>query len=229
MPATVADPNRSLDSEQISPATIAHHTVYEKTPNLHQSHICQWGAQPYLVGPLSRLVGKPPLSPWVSADFLPLTQVVNNTNSAIPLTEIFDRVFSYVCNSLGFEVQKQKKRGSGNNRVYRNLNNNNNNRKTNQLGEVAGERLFAVHGLSERTTVQTSSLLLRLFFFYLLANPTQPDPTRSISLTLTQTPTPADRVVPIHSWRPLGPSTVWADFVCVSGSVLYLVRTQYKK
>ena len=122
MPATVADPNRSLDSEQISPATIAHHTVYEKTPNLHQGHICQWGAQPYLVGPLSRLVGKPPLSPWVSADFLPLTQVVNNTNSAIPLTEIFDRVFSDVCNSLGFEVQKQKKRGSGNNRVYRNLN-----------------------------------------------------------------------------------------------------------
>ena len=40
------------------------------------------------------------------------------------------------------------------------------------------ERLFAVHGLSERTTVQTSSLLLRLFFFYLLANPTQPDPYR---------------------------------------------------
>ena len=41
MPAAVADPKRSLDSEQISPATIAHHTVYEKTPNLHQSHICQ--------------------------------------------------------------------------------------------------------------------------------------------------------------------------------------------
>ena len=73
------------------------------------------------MGPLSRLVGKPPNSPWVSADVLPLTQVVNNTNSAIPLTEIFDRVFSDVCNSLGFEVQKQKKRGSGNNRVYRNL------------------------------------------------------------------------------------------------------------
>ena len=88
-------------------------TVYEKTPNLHQSHICQWGAQPYLVGPLSRLVGKPPLSPWVSANILPLTQVVNTTNSAIPLTEIFDRVFSDVCNSLGFEVQKQKKTGIG--------------------------------------------------------------------------------------------------------------------
>ena len=108
MPATVADPNRSLDSEQISPATIAHHTVYEKTPNLHQSHICQWGAQPYLVGPLSRLVGKPPHSPWVSTNVLPLPQVGNSTNSAISLTEIFDRVFSDVCNSLGFEVQKQK-------------------------------------------------------------------------------------------------------------------------
>ena len=57
----------------------------------------------------------------------------------------------------------------------------------------------------------------------------QPDPTRPISLTLTQTPTPADRVVPIHSSRPLDDSTVWADFVCDSGSVLYLVRTQSKK
>ena len=46
------------------------------------------------------------------------------------------------------------------------------------LGAVFGERLFAVHGPSERTTVQTSSLLLRLFFFHLLANPTQPDPYR---------------------------------------------------
>ena len=89
------------------------------------------------------------------------------------------------------------------------------------------ERLFAFHGLSERTTVQTSSLLLRFFFFLPLG---QLDPTRPISLTLTtQTPTPADRVVPIHSWRPLGHSTVWIDFVCVSGSVLYLVRTQSKK
>ena len=63
------------------------------------------------MGPLSRLVGKPPLSPWVSTNVLPLTQVGNNTNSAISLTEIFDRVFSDVCNSLGFEVQKQKKNG----------------------------------------------------------------------------------------------------------------------
>ena len=48
------------------------------------------------------------------------------------------------------------------------------------------ERLFAFHGLSERTTVQTSSLLLRFLFFLPLG---QLDPTRPISLTLTtQTP-----------------------------------------
>ena len=117
----MADPKRSLDSEQISPATIAHHTVYEKTPNLHQSHICQWVGQPYLVGPLSRLVGKPPLSPWLSRNILPLTQAGNGPNSAISLTEIFDRIFLDVCNSLGFRVSKSKKRGSGNSRVYRSL------------------------------------------------------------------------------------------------------------
>ena len=108
MPATLADPKRSLDSEQISPATIAHHTVYENTPNLHQSHICQWGAQPYLVGPLSRLVGKPPISPWLSENVLPLTQAGNDPNSVISLTEIFDRILFDVCNSLGFGVQKAK-------------------------------------------------------------------------------------------------------------------------
>ena len=120
MPAAVADPKRSLDSEQVSPATIAHHTVYEKTPNLHQSHICQWGAQPYMVGPLPRLVGKPPFSPWLSKNVSPLTKAANGPNSAILLTEIFDRILFYVCNSL-FWGTKSKKRGSRNNRVYRNL------------------------------------------------------------------------------------------------------------
>ena len=33
MPAAVVDPKPSLDSEQISPATIAHHTVYENVKN----------------------------------------------------------------------------------------------------------------------------------------------------------------------------------------------------
>ena len=108
MPATVADPNRSLDSEQISPATIAHHIVYEKTPNLHQSHTCQWGAQPYLVGPLSRFVGKPPFSPWLSRNILPLNRAVNGPNSAISLTQTFDRISFCVYNSLYFGIQKAK-------------------------------------------------------------------------------------------------------------------------
>ena len=108
MPATVADPNRSLDSEQISPATIAHHTVYEKIPNLHQSHTCQWGAQPYLVGPLSRLVGKPPFSPWLSRNILPLKRAANGPNSAISLTQTSDRISFCVYNSLYFGVQKAK-------------------------------------------------------------------------------------------------------------------------
>ena len=92
MPAAVADPKRSFDSEQVSPATIAHHTVYEKTPNLHQSHIRLWGAQPYLVGPLSRLVGKPPFSPWLSKNVLPLKKAANDPNSVISLTQTFDRI-----------------------------------------------------------------------------------------------------------------------------------------
>ena len=108
MPATVADPNRSLDSEQISPATIAHHTVYENIPNLHQSHMCQWGAQPYLVGPLSRLVGKPPFSPWLSRNILPLKRAANGPNSAISLTQTFDRISLCVYNSLYFGVHKAK-------------------------------------------------------------------------------------------------------------------------
>ena len=108
MPATVADPNRSLDSEHISPATIAHHTVYEKIPNLHQSHMCQWGAQPYLVGPLSRLVGKPPFSPRLPRNILPLKRAANGPNSAISLTQTFDRISLYVYNSLYFGVQKAK-------------------------------------------------------------------------------------------------------------------------
>ena len=158
MPATVADPNRSLDSEQISPATIAHHTVYEKTPNLHQSHICQWGAQPYLVGPLSRLVGKPSHSPWVSTNVLPLPQVGNNTNSAISLTEIFDRVFSDVCNSLGFEVQKQKKRGSGNNRVYRNLKGGGDRRGYSTLRQHGKESSTTLMHVREREYAKQTSL-----------------------------------------------------------------------
>ena len=100
MPAAVADPKRSLDLEQISPPTIAHHTVYEKTPNLYQSHICQWGAQLYVMGPLSRLVGKPPFSLWLSKNVLPSKKAANGPNSAISLTQTFDRILFCVYNSL---------------------------------------------------------------------------------------------------------------------------------
>ena len=113
MLAAVADPKRSLDSEQISPATIAHHTVYEKTPNLHQIHICQWEAHPYLVGPLSHLVGKPLFSPWLSKDVLPSIKAASGPNSAISLTQTFDRILFCVYNSLYFGVQKAKNGDGG--------------------------------------------------------------------------------------------------------------------
>ena len=111
MSATVADPKRSLDSEQISPATIAHHTAYENTPNLQKSHACQWGAQPYLAGPLSRLMGKPPFSPWLPKNVLPLTETANGPNSAISLTQTFDRILFYVCKGGSY----------GNKILYKNL------------------------------------------------------------------------------------------------------------
>ena len=113
MPATVADPRQSLHSEQNSPAMIAHHKVYENIPNLDQSQVCQWGAQPYLVGPLSRLEGQPTFEPSLSKNVLPLTKAANGPNSAISLTQTFDRILFYACNSPYFEVQKAKNRGRG--------------------------------------------------------------------------------------------------------------------
>ena len=70
---------------------------------------------------------------------------------------------------------------------------------------------------------QSKHHLYFLDCFFFTSWPTRPNPTHIANAN--PTPTPADRMVPIHSWRPLGHSTVWADFVCVSGSVLYLVRT----
>ena len=108
MPATVADPRQLLDSEQISPATIAHHIVYEKTRNLQQNYVCQWGAHPYhLVDPLSRLVGKP-FEPSLSKNVSPLTTAAYGPNSAIPLTQTCNRILFYVCNGRYFGIQKAK-------------------------------------------------------------------------------------------------------------------------
>ena len=60
------------------------------------------------MGPLSRLAGKPPFSPWLSKNVLPLTKAANGPNSAISLTQTFDRTLFYVCDSLSFGVQKEK-------------------------------------------------------------------------------------------------------------------------
>ena len=110
---TVADPRQSVDLEQISPATMVHHTVYEKTRNLQQNHVCQWEAQPYLVGPLSRLVGKPAFEPSLTKNVLPLTRAAYDPNSAISLTQTFNRILLYACNGRYFEVQKAKNGDGG--------------------------------------------------------------------------------------------------------------------
>ena len=108
MPAAVADPKRSLDSSKSHQRRL-HTTQCTKRHKTSIKAICQLGAQPYLVGPLSHLVGKPPLSPWLSKNVLPLTKAGHGPNSAISLTEIFDRILFYVCNGLCFGVEKAKK------------------------------------------------------------------------------------------------------------------------
>ena len=108
MSATVADPRQSHDLEQISPATIPHHTVYEKTQNLRQNHVCQWGEQSYLVGPLSHLVSKTYFERSLSKNVLPLMKAANDPNGAIPLTQTFNRILLYVCNGRYFGVQQAK-------------------------------------------------------------------------------------------------------------------------
>ena len=60
------------------------------------------------MGTLSRLVGKPPFSPWLSKNVLPLKKAANGPNSAILLTQTFDRILFCVYNSLYFGVQKAK-------------------------------------------------------------------------------------------------------------------------
>ena len=109
MPATVAEPRQSHDLERISPATIAHHTVYEKTRNLLQTHVCQWGAQLlYLEGPLSRLVGKSTFEPSLSKNVLPLTTAAYGPNGAISLTQTFSRLYFMFVTVDIFGAQKEK-------------------------------------------------------------------------------------------------------------------------
>ena len=59
-------------------------------------------------GSAYRLVGKSLFEPSLSKNVLPLTKAANGPNSAISLTQTFDRILFYVCNSRYFEVQKAK-------------------------------------------------------------------------------------------------------------------------
>ena len=75
----------------------------------------------YRVGPLSRLVGGSSFEPSLSKGVLRLIVAANDPNGAISLTKTFNHILLYVCNGRCFGIQKAKKRGSGNNRVYRSL------------------------------------------------------------------------------------------------------------
>ena len=108
MPATVAGLRQSYDSEQISPATIAHRTVYENTRNLQQNYVCQWSAQLYLLDPLSRLVSKSSVEPSLSNNVLPLSTAAYGPNGAISLTQTLSRISFYIYNGQYFWVQKAK-------------------------------------------------------------------------------------------------------------------------
>ena len=108
MPATVANPRQSHDSEQISPPPVTHHTVYETTRNFQQIHVCQWGAHSYLVGPLSRLVGRSHFKPTLSKGVLRLIIAANGPNGAISLTQTFNSILFDVCNGRYVGLQKAK-------------------------------------------------------------------------------------------------------------------------
>ena len=108
MPATVADPRQSHDSEKISPATIAHHTVYEKTPNFSKTISAKekhsrraWWVR-YLASWVTLLL----IHHRCQRMFGLLRIAAYGPNSAISLTQTFNRILFHVCNGRDFGVQK---------------------------------------------------------------------------------------------------------------------------
>ena len=69
------------------------------------------------MGPLSRLVGRPPFEPSLSKGALPLILVANGSNDTISLTQTFNRILFHVCNGGYFGVQKAKN-GDGGTMVF---------------------------------------------------------------------------------------------------------------
>ena len=65
------------------------------------------------MGPLSRLVDRPPFESWLSKDVLPLTIAANGPNDAISLTQTFNRILFNFCNGQYFLVQNEKNRDRG--------------------------------------------------------------------------------------------------------------------
>ena len=59
-----------------------------------------------MVGPLSRLVDRPPFEPSLSKGVLPLTTADYGPSGAISLTHTFNRILFDVCNRRYFRVQK---------------------------------------------------------------------------------------------------------------------------
>ena len=74
------------------------------------------------MGPLSRLVSRPPFELSLSKGVLPLIETAFDPNGAILLTQTFNRILFYDRNGQYFEALKAKNGDrSGNNHVYRSL------------------------------------------------------------------------------------------------------------
>ena len=71
-------------------------------------NVSQCGTHSYLMGPLSRLVDRPPVEPSLSKDILPLITAANGPNGAISLTQTFNRISFHFCNRQYFGEQKAK-------------------------------------------------------------------------------------------------------------------------
>ena len=65
------------------------------------------------MGPLSRIVGKPPFDPSLSKNVLPLTIAAYGPNSVISLTQTFNRILFYFVTVEILGYKKSKKTGIG--------------------------------------------------------------------------------------------------------------------
>ena len=69
------------------------------------------------MGPISRLVGRPPFEPSLSKGVLPLILVANGSNGTISLTQTFNCILFHVCND-GYFGGTKRKNGDGGTMVF---------------------------------------------------------------------------------------------------------------